>query len=117
MGFDDQWASCYPYRTIASRGTQIPLEVRIRNHLAAKADAQIDLSCPDGWKVDLSSPVDRKMKPNSGTATIKAKSDGQVEFKVTIPDKVKAGRYVITANVIFAGKDYGELAEAIIDIG
>ena len=106
MGFDEQWASCYPYRTITKRGSEISLAVQIRNHLGRAVEAKADLRCPEDWKVT----------PRIQSATIEAKSTGRLEFKVTLPEKVEPGRYIITGNVTFAGKDYGELAEAVVDV-
>jgi len=106
MGMDEQWASFYPYRTKANSGTEISLAVQIRNHLAQSAAVTADLRFPAGWSV----------APRSQTATIKRKATHRLNFKIATPKNATPGRYILTANIVFAGRDYGELPEALIDV-
>jgi uncharacterized protein YfaS (alpha-2-macroglobulin family) len=48
--------------------------------------------------------------------TIDKKSEGALGFTVAIPEDAAAGRYTVTANVVFAGNNYGEIAEGIVDV-
>ena len=107
MGMDEQWASCYPYRSVTKKGSQVEIQVRVRNHLGEAAEAKAELRCPTDW---VATPVFL-------SAVVEKKSNGTLKFKLAIPKDAPAGRYVVTANVVFAGKDYGEIAEAVVDIG
>ena len=106
MGMDEQWAHFYPYRTVAAKGSEISLAVNVRNHLDRSAEAKADLRCPAEWRAT----------PSLQSTIIERKSDGSLGFKIALPESTAPGRYVITANVIFAGRDYGEIAEAIVDV-
>jgi len=106
MGMDEQWASFYPYRSIAREDSQITVAVQVRNHLDRPAEAQVELRYPSGWQV----------RPPIQNTTIEKKMPKMLKFKIRIPRQISPARYIITANVVFAGKDYGELGEAIIDI-
>ncbi len=106
MGMDEQWASLYPYRAKAKPGSDVSLMVRVRNRLATSAEAEADIRCPARWSVT----------PRSQRARIEKKSNRQLDFKITVPEDAEPARYVLTANIVFAGKDYGEIAEAIVDV-
>jgi glyoxylase-like metal-dependent hydrolase (beta-lactamase superfamily II) len=106
MGMDEQWASFYPYRSITQPGRQIAVSLRARNHLGQQATLKADLRGPADW---ILSPAFR-------TSQIRRKADESLDFTVTVPGGTAPGRYVLTANVILAGTDYGEIAEAIVDV-
>ena len=106
FGMDEQWAHCYPYRSVVRGGATVGLAVRVRNHLGRAAEAEVEIRYPTDWQVGT---------VRSAT-TIAGKKTGQCLFELSVPEAVQAGRYVVTANVVFAGRDWGEVAEAIIDV-
>ncbi len=106
MGMDEQWASFYPYRTITKPGSEIPLAVQVRNHLSHPAKATARLRLPTGWEATSQSLM----------ANVKRKSTARMHFKIVIPEDIRAGRHIVTADITFAGKDYGEVPEAIVDV-
>ncbi len=106
FGVDTNWASFYPYRVLAEAGETVTTEVRIRNHSDHATTATVAPILPEGWG---SKPAERTIK-------VGPKKAGAAKFRLTIPDGDPLPlRTVITANVVFDGTNFGELADMVID--
>jgi len=84
------------------------VEVRVRNHLTRDGEAQIEIHVPEGWKIS----------PEWQTVNIVAKQTSRAEFVISIPDDDDpGGTTILTSNVVFAGRDWGEIGEMVVDHG
>jgi len=108
IGTDPNWVHMYPFHVITTPGEKIDVEVRVRNHLSQNSEAQIEIHAPEEWKVS----------PKQRTISAIAKQTSRAKFTITIPeDADPEGVTVLTSNVVFAGRDWGEIGEMVIDHG
>ena len=105
-GTDCRWVHFYPYRSIVRPGETVAVQVRIRNHYAKPQPARIRLVGPKGWR----------FTPTSRNLHIPARSEAAANFLVRVPRQVPPGRrFPLCADVHFAGRYHGEVAEALVE--
>jgi hypothetical protein len=105
-GTDCRWVHFYPYRSIVRPGETVALQVRIRNHYAKPQPARIRLVGPKGWR----------FTPTSRNLHIPPKAEARANFLVRVPRQVPPGRrFPLCADVHFAGRYHGEVAEALVE--
>jgi len=106
-GMDGHWIRCYPYEQNAAPGGKVEIRVDITNHSASERQAICRPILPASWGME----VDAK------SASIPAKSDGQIAFSFTIPEDAPAKRTVIPVDVIYDDRPLGQFREAMLVIG
>jgi len=107
MGFDPYWVRVEPYLITVRPGEETPCRLVVRNHLPLAAEVAVELRLPPGLSaepVELAGPVDPGAE-RSFSFTLKCGKD------------VSPGRGVLGVDVTFAGRHWGELTEAIVQVG
>ena len=102
---DAHWIRCDPYEQEARPGDVVTIRARVTNHSDAARVVCVGMDTPPGWDV-----------PAAGTATIPAKSDGAVPFRVVVPTGATPGRYVLPADIAYHGRSLGPIREGIIEV-
>ncbi len=102
---DAHWIRCDPYEQSARPGDVVTVRACVTNHTDAPRAVRVALETPDGW-----------VTPREAAATIPAKSDGAVPFRVAAPPGAAPGRYVLPADVTYHGRPLGPIREAIIEV-
>ena len=105
-GTDCRRVHFYPYRSIVRPGEVVELQVRIRNHYDKAQPARIRLVGPKGWR----------FAPGSRELQLPPKTEVAADFAVQVPRRVQLGRrFPLSADVHFARRYHGEVAEALIE--
>lgn len=105
FGTDYRWCHFYPFLSALPAGGNARLELRLRNHLFAAAEARIRLRLPSG----MSCPFPER------TVSIPGKTQATIPFDLTKDAGADPGRRVVTADISINGRRIGEYAEALID--
>lgn len=95
-----------PYRSVVACRGRLELEVRLTNHGPDLAEATLHLDLPPGWVA----------APDVATLRLAAGAEGGVAFVISVPGDAAVGRHVITADLTFRGRRYGQRAEALVDV-
>jgi glyoxylase-like metal-dependent hydrolase (beta-lactamase superfamily II) len=103
---DPRFAVFRPYRSQASAGEKLALELRVTNLGAEAAAFEVALDLPAGWMAE----------PAAVAATIEPGGELVLPFRVAIPAGAAAARHVLTADITLANRRWGQLAEAIVDV-
>ena len=109
IGFDNNWASIYPYQSGGDAGETIRYELRIRNWIDRKSRLRAVIKVPQGWTVTPST-IEVEAPPHSTNAA--------AGFEVTIPcsETRLNRRFVITADIWRDGDHLGEVTEALVSM-
>ena len=100
------WAVLYPYRSAARAGESLRLELRVTNHGPRDASLWAGLALPPGW---LATPAEAE-------TSIASDEEGAVTFDVQVPPDA-GGRSLLCADVTLGERRFGQIAEAIVDVG
>lgn len=106
-GLDPGWVRCDPYFQTARPGQEVALDVVVRNHSESPHQTDVWLRVPDGWFGD---GLFGRRRTAAGT-------EFRVPMRVHVPGDCRPGRYVLGVVVRHGGRDAGEIAEAIVDVG
>ena len=104
-GLDLHWVRCDPYEQCVAAGDYATVLVRVTNHSDEARTLHAALATPVSWNAPL-----------PATATIPAKSDGAVPFRLRIPGETPPGRYVLPADITYHGRPLGPIREAIVEV-
>jgi len=105
-GLDRDWVWIEPYVSEATRGEAASLTVSVNNHLAEREEARVKLVLPDGWDV---SPAEHRLE-------IPGRGRGSATFTLLPGKGLATGRHVITSSVEFGGRDWGQVAECVLEL-
>ncbi len=106
-GMDDQWVRCFPYQQGVKAGDNVTLNVEITNHSDEPRTAIAKPILPSSWGIEI--------EPK-GT-TILPKTDGQIQFSITIPsDCNDSGRVIIPFEITYHNRPLGQFRETILVI-
>ncbi|MHA1755432.1 MAG: MBL fold metallo-hydrolase [Promethearchaeota archaeon] len=106
MGFDPNWIHFKPIRIDCKAGEKINANLIIRNYLDKEVIAAYKMNIPQSWNCN---------QPES-EINIRAKSIAQIPIQIEIPnDSKEKGQKIITADIIFDGKEYGPFADLMIN--
>ncbi|MGQ9523492.1 MAG: MBL fold metallo-hydrolase [Armatimonadota bacterium] len=105
-GLDPAWVRCDPYYQRAHHKQVVSINVVVRNHSKVRRETVVSLRLPQGWSACT----------GSGRMRTPAGKQGTVRLSARVPDACPAGRYVFGVAVRHAGRDLGELAEAIVEV-
>jgi glyoxylase-like metal-dependent hydrolase (beta-lactamase superfamily II) len=103
---DPRFAVLRPYRSASAPGGRVELELRVTNLGPEPARLETVLDAPPGWTAD---------RP-SASATVARGTEAVLPFALSVPPDAASGRYVVTADVTFAERRWGQLAEALVDV-
>ncbi|MBA3235822.1 MAG: MBL fold metallo-hydrolase, partial [Chloroflexi bacterium] len=103
---DPRWAVIAPYRTTTTAPASVRLEVRLTNLRPEPAAALVAIDPPPGWTV----------MPERAEGPVESGAESVFAFELALPEETAAGRHVITADITFAGRRWGQLAEGWIDV-
>jgi glyoxylase-like metal-dependent hydrolase (beta-lactamase superfamily II) len=105
-GIDEQWARLYPYAQEASPGQTIDISMIIFNHSDIPKKFMVEMNIPDQFELEQ----------RNDSVYITSVDEGETTFKLIVPEKVKPGIYLITADVKFDEWDLREWSEAVIEV-
>jgi hypothetical protein len=103
---DPRFAVFRPYRSAAAPGRQLDLELRVTNLGPEPAALEAVLDLPQGWMTE----------PTRAATVVEPGAESVVPFAVSVPADAAAGRHVVTADVTLAGRRWGQLAEALVEV-
>jgi glyoxylase-like metal-dependent hydrolase (beta-lactamase superfamily II) len=103
---DPRFAVFRPYRSAAASGGELALELRVTNLGPEPAAFEAVLDLPPGWTSE----------PGRAATTIQPGAESVMAFAVSVPGDASGGRHVVTADVTLAGRRWGQLAEALVEV-
>ncbi|HEY0696181.1 MAG TPA: MBL fold metallo-hydrolase [Micromonospora sp.] len=106
FGAEGFGARMLPYRSTLSYGKALDLAVAVRNPFRRRCRLRVDLVVPQGWQV---SPGHREVE-------VDALGSERVQFDVLPPAGQTVRRARIGANLTVDGRDFGQQAEALVDV-
>lgn len=106
FGAEGFGARILPYRATVAGGQRLEVEVEVRNPYQRRCALRVDLIAPEGWVV---SPEFREVKTGAlGTS--------RVRFAVVPPACANVRRARLAANLVADDRDFGQQAEALVDV-
>ncbi len=105
-GLDPQWVRADPYWQHARRGSTARWKVWVQNHSRIRRRFVVTLHAPSHWR-----PVGERDEIHLPSHQI-----GQASLGVEVPANATLGRAVVAMSVARDGKDFGEIAEALVDV-
>lgn len=103
FGLDEQWARFYPYTADAAAGTELQLQLVLRNHSSSEQEFRVTLHVPKGWET-VAGPL-RVVVPSRHERSV------NVSIKLGSP-----GLKIVTADVAFGPWDLREWTEALVTV-
>jgi hypothetical protein len=105
FGAEGFGARILPYRSAVSGGESLDFEVEVRNPFRQPSELRIDFVVPEGWKV---SPAHRE---------VEAVGLGEIVMHFTVvPPPGPRRRARVAANLTAGDRDFGQQAEALVDV-
>ncbi|MEV0330730.1 MBL fold metallo-hydrolase [Micromonospora echinospora] len=107
FGAEGFGARIMPYRSVTTGGTALTFEVEVRNPFRRRSPLRVDLMAPDGWKVT----------PRQREVTVDALGEASLAFAVVPPVGSPPQRRVrLAVNLTAGDRDFGQQAEALVDL-
>jgi hypothetical protein len=113
MGFDPYWVRIEPYLSQLKPGSAAECSLVVRNYFPVAAEFEADLRLPEGLKAS----------PERLEGAIEPGAERRFSFSLGAGAKPGGGqptgvsRQPIAADVTFAGRRWGELTEALVEVG
>ena len=107
MGFDPYWVRIEPYLIQLKPGTPAECSLVVRNYFPVPAKFAVVLRVPEGLKAS----------PERMEGAIEPGVERRLSFSLTAVGGPTPGRQPIAADVTFAGRRWGELTEALVEVG
>jgi glyoxylase-like metal-dependent hydrolase (beta-lactamase superfamily II) len=105
FGAEGFGARLQPYRSVVTGGQALELEAEIRNPFAERCVLRVDLVAPDGWSV------------SPGHREVMAEPFGEAVVRFTVsPPPGRRRRARVAANLTAGDRDFGQQAEALVDV-
>jgi glyoxylase-like metal-dependent hydrolase (beta-lactamase superfamily II) len=105
FGAEGFGARVHPYRSVVADGENLQLEVEVRNPFRHRSVLCVDLVAPPDWQVT----------PGRREVEVDALGEACVQFKV-VPAGPPRRRVRLAANLIAGDRDFGQQAEALVDV-
>jgi glyoxylase-like metal-dependent hydrolase (beta-lactamase superfamily II) len=106
FGAEGFGARIYPYRSSVVDGEKLQLEIEVRNPFRHRSTLRVDLVTPEGWQV---SPERREIE-------VDALGEDVVQFTLVAAPGPPRRRVRIAANLVAGDRDFGQQAEALVDV-
>ncbi|MBD3342737.1 MAG: MBL fold metallo-hydrolase [Candidatus Lokiarchaeota archaeon] len=108
FALDPNWICFKPIRIITMPGNTFETNLLIRNYADTQSELEFRLNIPEAWSAN----------PLSGSLKLKENTIQNIPIKITIPkDENRSGRTIITANIIWRGRNLGPLPDLMVDHG
>jgi glyoxylase-like metal-dependent hydrolase (beta-lactamase superfamily II) len=108
MGFYPNWICFKPIRIISKPGSEFKTNLIVWNFLKRKSTVEVELNLPKKWEAEF---VNKQYILDSNT-------NMEIPISIKIPkSEDPKGRTIITANIIWNGKDIGPFPDLMIDHG
>jgi glyoxylase-like metal-dependent hydrolase (beta-lactamase superfamily II) len=105
FGAEGFGARITPYRSAVAGGESLEMEVEVRNPFRRRCALRVDLVVPDGWRAD------------PGRREIEAEALGETVARFTVaPPPGPRRRARVAANLVAGDRDFGQQAEALVDV-
>lgn len=104
-GMDEPWVRCFPYEQEVRAGSKLAFDVIITNHSSVAHRAQARPVWPRAWKLGPGTWSENDI-PN--------KTDGVLPLSCQVPQRVKAGRYVVPIDLHYEDNVLPQFTEAIV---
>ena len=104
-GVDEQWVSVYPYGQKATPGQTVEYTVKVFNHSDRPNTFQLAPDIPDGFTIE----------PKFASFVIAPRAEGEMTFKVKVPEEVSPGIILLTFDIKFDKWDLREWSEGILE--
>jgi hypothetical protein len=105
FGAEGFGARVLPYRSAVTGGESQEFEVEVRNPFRRRTTLRVDLVAPEGWQV---TPARRETE---------AEPLGEAVVRFTVvPPPGRRRRARVAANLIAGDRDFGQQAEALVDV-
>jgi glyoxylase-like metal-dependent hydrolase (beta-lactamase superfamily II) len=105
FGAEGFGARVMPYRSAVEGGESLEFEVEVLNPFRNRTTLRVDLVVPDGWRVT----------PGHREAEAGPLAQAVVRFTV-VPPPGRRRRARVAANLIAGDRDFGQQAEALVDV-
>ena len=103
-GMDEHWVRCYPYEQEIGLGETAQFRVEITNHSFEPRTAIAQPILSVSWGVEVA----------AAETTIPPRTDGHIDFSITIPQHREAlGRIVVPVDITYDARPLGQFREAI----
>jgi glyoxylase-like metal-dependent hydrolase (beta-lactamase superfamily II) len=106
FGAEGFGARLQPYRSVVTGGERLLIEAEVRNPFRRRCALRVDLVAPEGWHV---SPAHRDVE-------VEALGEAGLIFTVVPPPGMVRRRVRLAANLIAGDRDFGQQAEALVDV-
>ncbi len=106
MGFDPYWVRLEPYLVRLAPGGEVHCRLVVRNHLPVVSDVQASLSLPAGLSAS----------PAQFDGPVEPGTERSFPFVLKADTDATSGRRPMAADVTFAGRRWGELTEALVEV-
>jgi glyoxylase-like metal-dependent hydrolase (beta-lactamase superfamily II) len=105
-GIDERWARFYPYGQKVRPGQVVRISMVALNHSKA----------PRRFNFSVNVPLEFGVKPKTASIVVSSLAEKKVDFNILINPSVKAGTYVLTADVQLERWNLPQWTEAIIEV-
>ncbi|HEY0539195.1 MAG TPA: MBL fold metallo-hydrolase [Actinoallomurus sp.] len=105
FGAEGFGARIQPYRSTVAAGESVELEVEVRNPFGRGCRLRVDLIAPDGWQVS----------PSRREVDAEPHGEAVVRFAV-VPPPGRRRRARLAANLTAGDRDFGQQAEALVNV-
>ena len=105
FGAEGFGARILPYQSAVAGGESQEFEVEVVNPFRQRCELRVDLVVPEGWRAG----------PASRTVEVEGNGEGVVRFTVT-PPPGRRRRARLAANLTAGDRDFGQQAEALVDV-
>lgn len=105
FGIDPYWVRISPYRLRIRNGELVNAQVIVRNHYRDVQPIKVFLNVPERWTV----------KPSQREGRIGPSRTSVFPFEIFVPKETEKSRVILTASVSLGKRDFGQLAEMMID--
>jgi glyoxylase-like metal-dependent hydrolase (beta-lactamase superfamily II) len=103
LGMDPRWVEFYPYKVRIQPGESVRFELRVTNHEETAQSFSARLRSVEGVQ----------LMPDQLTATVAPGEAAKMEVVAQFPQRFATHSLTIVADVTWAGRRLGEIAEAI----
>ena len=119
FGTDEGWVRTYPYEQTVQPDSSFVVALQFTNHGSAAAEGVVEPVLPDQWTWDeeRSQAAVRVPGRTDGVADAwTANPDRSVRIRMSVPDCVPTGRYVIPFRVTWDGRYLGQFRHAVVAV-
>jgi glyoxylase-like metal-dependent hydrolase (beta-lactamase superfamily II) len=104
---DPDFVRVVPYESVVREGSDVVIDVEVRNHFARDVLATIRLIVPEHWPT----------RPEAQHREVASGAVARFRFTVVVPDTAEIGaRYLVFADVDLGERRFGHVAEGLVTV-